>query len=943
MSNPNTNVLARSLRNRGNLAEASSSSMKVVYVGKDMQPVTISKIKSLNSPSWQKSACFSSLFNTVSSLFSAHSVADLISLVSTELPLDTTAAYQEAQSASKDVLDSLIKIDHLEPLAFLNSSGASVSMTDFSDLEKRPSDVSYVRFRCSANGHLIDSRLVTSPDLSFSFCLKLPMYEYDDASKTASLVAHPSPCKGTVKAGVARSLSSCFNAATPNSPNTSPISKVATSSFSSPAMKNFMASRTMSSGLKRGYYGDCKFLDTQYDFDQAFGLTPTLLPENPNNSNYSSCQKLLREYGEKGKLDIFLHLCKLNYVGHDKVDTALNTQEICSKISSLRQVYRLGSRDYVDTPEELFDKFNQLSVGLPDDVKKWSIQLCSTFFSALSKDLVEDMTADKNFRMPDLTTLTTKALQLEALRSVRTEASKSFKSLSKQKDLMSKLLRSLHPSHSRSSNMFFGSNREHPLDDSRTEDNGQMLQYQNGQSPAESTIRRYSSNMANNFDDKNEAKVPTKLCEKTGLQHPYDKETNYISRFPVGFRGCFNCGATDHFSTRDCPAAQSGNFNKRKFFAELWAHKPHTRKFDFNRQPMQSNLGSQQNYSTNGNPSPDIQISNQPHFSESFNHHQRSDQNLNAIGNDGFADQRVTDNNCNLKTDKNSGIPRTNDSTIKQERGKNDLSKYQNPSHSNPRNVDNTPSWMKKKDEKSKKPRLFTLTGLLMNVASSPELRAMPLPLDNALPATVFRFGTDSSNEIPFSCHLDSCAAMNTGNLRLHQWIITKYPHIVEKYEQYDDVKPFRPITLDCALPASEAEKTAGKLTAVVTYKTRYFDSQGKKLTLSFGLGESIQVNAIIGLPTIKEWKLVLDVDGKIATSKEIGIDFDLCFQHAATGFPEGISFDPATFVRPQQVTNMGLSLLAKAASVTFNLENVDKPVPSVNIELDECGSLDTE
>ena len=157
-------------------------------------------------------------------------------------------------------------------------------------------------------------------------------------------------------------------------------------------------------------------------------------------------------------------------------------------------------------------------------------------------------------------------------------------------------------------------------------------------------------------------------------------------------------------------------------------------------------------------------------FSESFNNHQRSDQNLNAIGNEGFTDQRVTDSNFNFRTDKtNSETSRTNKSTIKQEREKNDLAKYQNPSHDGPRNIDNTPSWMKKKNVTSKKLRLFTLTGLLMNVVSSPQLRAMPLSLDNTLPAAVFRFGTNLCNEVPFSCHLDSCAAMNTGSLHLHQ------------------------------------------------------------------------------------------------------------------------------------------------------------------------------
>ena len=209
---------------------------------------------------------------------------------------------------------------------------------------------------------------------------------------------------------------------------------------------------------------------------------------------------------------------------------------------------------------------------------------------------------------------------------------------------------------------------------------------------------------------------------------------------------------------------------------------------------------------------------------------------------------------------------------------------------------------------------MFTLSGSLLNVASAHNLRAMPLALDNGLPAAVLRFGTSVENEVPFSCHLDSCAAMNTDSLHLHQWVITQHPHLVESYEQFDDANPFRPITLDCAVPQSEAEKTTGKLTAVVTYKTRYMDEQGKRLTLSFGLGAAIRVNAIIGLPTLRKWKIVLDIDGKIASSKLINCYFDLKFQHAATGFPEGITFDPSSFVRPNQLTGTGLALLAQAA-----------------------------
>ena len=102
---------------------------------------------------------------------------------------------------------------------------------------------------------------------------------------------------------------------------------------------------------------------------------------------------------------------------------------------------------------------------------------------------------------------------------------------------------------------------------------------------------------------------------------------------------------------------------------------------------------------------------------------------------------------------------------------------------------------------------MFTINRTLLTVGLSPNLRAIPLPLDNGFPVAVIRSGTLDKNEIAFACHLDSCAAMNTGNLHLHQLIMTQHLYIVERYEQFDDEHPFRLITLDCAVPQSEAEK----------------------------------------------------------------------------------------------------------------------------------------
>ena len=69
---------------------------------------------------------------------------------------------------------------------------------------------------------------------------------------------------------------------------------------------------------------------------------------------------------------------------------------------------------------------------------------------------------------------------------------------------------------------------------------------------------------------------------------------------------------------------------------------------------------------------------------------------------------------------------------------------------------------------------------------------------------------------------------MNVGNLALHQWIVITKPEIFHNYIQFDDKNSFDPIILNCALGrdrnAPLTNDLAGKLTATVTYKTRYVD-----------------------------------------------------------------------------------------------------------------------
>ena len=101
--------------------------------------------------------------------------------------------------------------------------------------------------------------------------------------------------------------------------------------------------------------------------------------------------------------------------------------------------------------------------------------------------------------------------------------------------------------------------------------------------------------------------------------------------------------------------------------------------------------------------------------------------------------------------------------------------------------------------------------------------------------------------------HVDTCVTMNTGNLNVHQWLITQYPHIVAEYLQYDDAETFEPLTILVVIKDLEkVDSEHGKLTTIVRYKLRYKQEQ-RPCFLSFGLGKDVAVNSIIGLPTLRQ------------------------------------------------------------------------------------------
>jgi len=263
----------------------------------------------------------------------------------------------------------------------------------------------------------------------------------------------------------------------------------------------------------------------------------------------------------------------------------------------------------------------------------------------------------------------------------------------------------------------------------------------------------------------------------------------------------------------------------------------------------------------------------------------------------------------------------------------------------NRRDVDNRPSWMtnndagkrtltwmtnndagkrkqgneaekKEEEERRKKGRLWVCFAHIMVSTQHPVTPPMPLDVDNGLPGIELWFGTESSSEVSFICHMDTCAAMNTGNLLVHQWLMSKFPHIVAEYIQYDDVKPFEPLQLHCAVnDLVKTESMHGKLTAIVRYWLRH-KRDGKPVILSFGLGASVEVNSIVGITTIRQWNSVFDFSSNELVAKSINSRFPLIYESTKHGLPTGVHFSSEDFIRPLQ----GATCLATALLTNVNI-----------------------
>lgn len=108
---------------------------------------------------------------------------------------------------------------------------------------------------------------------------------------------------------------------------------------------------------------------------------------------------------------------------------------------------------------------------------------------------------------------------------------------------------------------------------------------------------------------------------------------------------------------------------------------------------------------------------------------------------------------------------------------------------------------------------------------------------------------------------------------------------------------------------------TYGQLTGIVTYHTQYTDANGTAIKLS---GAEVAVNAIISLPTLRNWQASIDIGKDMFVSTSLNLAFLLIYKGADSGLSATVKFDKEEFIRPRPVTAAGRAFVVHTDDATM-------------------------
>ena len=160
MTNPTTNAIMSMLQGAIETKKPTAAGFKIIYIGSDKLPVSILDIAPLNGKPWQKKTTFDCLASTMRNHMDNLSIPDLITSVSTEIPLDITTSFVEAELVKSEILSRIYNVSNLLGLSFLTSNGSLAKTPASIDNKDRTKDLAYIRLSCTIDAHDLDKRIL---------------------------------------------------------------------------------------------------------------------------------------------------------------------------------------------------------------------------------------------------------------------------------------------------------------------------------------------------------------------------------------------------------------------------------------------------------------------------------------------------------------------------------------------------------------------------------------------------------------------------------------------------------------------------------------------------------------------------------------------------------------------------------------------------------------
>ena len=118
------------------------------------------------------------------------SISDLVTTVSSKIPVNSTTAYVEASEVKKLIIGSVSCVSNLSGMVFINSTGATAKVLTSLLNKDRPKDLAYTRLACNIDASVIDNRIKQDP-LYLSVCLKLLQSSFDSSIEVVTLIDTP--------------------------------------------------------------------------------------------------------------------------------------------------------------------------------------------------------------------------------------------------------------------------------------------------------------------------------------------------------------------------------------------------------------------------------------------------------------------------------------------------------------------------------------------------------------------------------------------------------------------------------------------------------------------------------------------------------------------------------------------------------------------------------